>query len=348
MKFTERAAQARGTKPNRRVIRGFTLIALPFDGLGVASKRKCPAFTLVELLVVIAIIGILIALLLPAVQSARESARRIHCANNLKQLGLAFQNHLVAKKVFPSGMQEGCLSCEPWSWAALIMPYMEGSSLHHSLEFRNDPTKAPNALASLGGPTQTVVREYLCPSTSRLDPSRGEDYRINDYNHNSRWDPGEGLAVCDYGGIQGPSSNVISPITTIQYGKNRGVLLAVDKSTPGIHVAPQISPKQVADGLSKTMLVAECTGRGYNTTKSELDGTWADGNGVMSIQLPINEDPYTIAWVKNEIFSDHVGGAHGLLCDGSAHFLNENTDAAVLTALASRDGGELIPADILK
>jgi prepilin-type N-terminal cleavage/methylation domain-containing protein/prepilin-type processing-associated H-X9-DG protein len=327
MKMSNPVARARGTEPNRRVIRGFTLV---------------------ELLVVIAIIGILIALLLPAVQSARESARRLHCANNLKQVGLAFQNHLVAKKLFPSGMKEGCLNCEPWSWAALIMPYMEGSSLYHSLEFRNDPTKAPNALASLGGPTQTVVREFLCPSASRLDPSRGEDYRINDYNHNNHWDPGEGLAVCDYAGIQGPSKGVLNPLTSKPYDKNHGVLLATDTSTPGVHVAPCISPKQITDGLSKTMLAAELTGRGYNPTKMELDGTWADGNGVFSIQAGINEDPYTIAWVKNEIFSDHVGGANGLMCDGSAHFLNENTDGAVLTALASRDGGENIPPEVFK
>jgi prepilin-type processing-associated H-X9-DG protein len=156
------------------------------------------------------------------------------------------------------------------------------------------------------------------------------------------------LAVCDYAGIQGPSKGVISPITSKPYDKNHGVLLATDTTTPGVHVAPPISPKQITDGLSKTMLAAELTGRGYNPTKMELDGTWADGNGVFSVQAGINEDPYTIAWVKNEIFSDHVGGANGLMCDGSAHFLNENTDGAVLTALASRDGGENIPPEVFK
>ncbi len=178
----------------------------------MTSKRAVVrGFTLVELLVVIAIIGILIALLLPAVQSARESARRVQCANNLKQVGLALHNHMVAKKTFPSGMKEGCYQCEPWAWSALVLPYLEGSAIHNSLVFQNDPTKAPNSLASWGGPAQMVIRDYLCPSTGRFHYTRTEDGHISDFNHNNHWDVGEGLGASDYAGIQGPSRGVRTP-----------------------------------------------------------------------------------------------------------------------------------------
>ena len=114
--------------------------------------------------------------------------------------------------------------------------------------------------------------------------------------------------MIDFGGIQGPSKTVLNAATTIQYGQNRGVLLnilEIDKNSPGVHVAPKISVKQITDGLSKTMLVAELTGRAYNVSKSELAGTWADGNNVFAIQGQINLDPVTEAWVHDEIFSDH-------------------------------------------
>lgn len=311
---------------------------------------KRPAFTLVELLVVIAIIGILIALLLPAVQAARESARRMQCANNLKQVGLALQNHVTATKTFPSGVQQGCYQCEPWAWSAMILAYMEEKKIYAQLVLQNAPTQAPNANALRNGPTQIVIPSYLCPSASHLHESRGEDNRINDYNHNGKWDAGEGLGVSDYAGIQGPSKTVLNPATTLPYGHNRGVLLSIseeDKNSPGVHVAPKVSPKQIPDGLSKTMLVAELTGRGFNPAKSELSGTWADGANVFAVQGQINQDAETVAWVKNEIFSDHRGGANGLFCDGSVHFLTENLDTSILCALSTRDGADPVPTAIV-
>lgn len=325
------------------------------------SPRDCrAAFTLVELLVVIAIIGILVALLLPAIQAAREASRRTACQNNLKQIGLALQNHLSAKKKFPIGVQQACYKCDnPWGWSAFILPYMEESSIFDQLILPNQPTHISNALASGNGPTQKLITAYLCPSTSRYHWSRDETNHINDINHNGRWDPGEGLAASDYGGIQGPSQSVINPDTQLAYGYNLGVLLNIGDQVndPGIHVARAIGPQQITDGLSKTMIVAEIDGRGYNDSKSppQFRGVWADGHNVFAVKEPINldqtEDVNGVAipkqWTSDEIYSQHPGGANVLFCDGSVHFLPDSLDVSILCALTTRAGGELIPSDQL-
>ena len=301
-----------------------------------AVSRQGRGFTLVELLVVIAIIGVLVALLLPAIQAARESARRTACANNLKQLGLGLQNHVGAKQTFPPGEKQGCYKCEPWGWSALVLPYIEESNLFQQLVIPNQPGFAPNANHTLGGPSQQVLPVYLCPSTATLDVARGLDFRINDYNHNGRWDNGEGMAVTDYGGISGPDDTVIHPVTGVVYGHDRGVLLNIQplKFLPGVHTAQTVSPRMITDGVTKTMVVAEYAGRGYHVAKKELRGTWADGQNVFSIVLPINSpDPYVL---DQTIFSDHPGGAQVLMCDGSVHFLQSNTDVNALFALASK------------
>ncbi len=95
------------------------------------------------------------------------------------------------------------------------------------------------------------------------------------------------------------------------------------------------------------MCSAEITGRGYNDTKMEFRGTWAGGHNVVAISEGVNDDP-SIAWVSDEIFSDHVSGANGLYCDGSVHFLSTMVAKEILFALASRDGGEIIPVELLK
>jgi prepilin-type N-terminal cleavage/methylation domain-containing protein/prepilin-type processing-associated H-X9-DG protein len=321
--------------------------ALPLVSPRRARPITTRGFTLVELLVVIAIIAVLIALLLPAIQSAREAARRSQCANNLKQVGLALHNYLGSKKEFPPGVKQTCYQCEPWSWQALILPQLESTDVYQQIVFPNQPGNPPNALATFTGPTQKVIATYLCPSTARIDSSRSDVSHIGDYNHNGRWDATEGLGATDYGGIQGPDANMINPVTTEAYGYNRGVFLNIGdlKNDPGIHVHPAIKPKQITDGLSKTMMVAEVTGRGYDTSKMQMRGAWADGYSVFAIQMyqgKINEDP-SIAWQTSTIFCDHKSGANSLFCDGSVHFLAETLDEQTLGALASRDGAEQIP-----
>ena len=213
---------------------------------------------------------------------------------------------------------------------------MEGSNVYDRIVFPNQPGFAPNANPTLTGVTQQVLPEYLCPSTTTMDVARGTDFRINDYNQNGKWDTGEGMAVTDYGGMSGPDDTVINPRTGIVYGHDRGVLLNIQpfKFLPGVHTAKTVSPRMITDGTAKTIIVAEFTGRGYHVAKKELRGTWADGQNVFSVALPINApDPYVL---DQAIFSDHPGGAQVLMCDASVHFLAENTDPNTLFALASK------------
>jgi prepilin-type N-terminal cleavage/methylation domain-containing protein/prepilin-type processing-associated H-X9-DG protein len=327
------------------------------------AGRRHAAFTLVELLVVIAIIGVLVALLLPAIQAARESARRMTCQNNLKQMGLGLHNFLSAKKTFPSGSEQTCYECEPWAWSARILQYTEESNLSSSIVWPNRPTYIPNAIASGNGPTQKIVAIFLCPSTSYYHWSRDETNHVGDINHNGHWDQGEGLAASDYGGIQGPSDglSITGSATGEKYGYNQGVLLTTRKDPPiagvqlinGLKVATPVGPRQITDGLSKTMMVAELSGRGYNDKKSELRGVWADGNNVFAISGTINQTgteningiDVPTQWTEDEIYSQHPGGANCLFCDGSVHFLPEAMDSSIIQFLASRNAGEQIPAD---
>ena len=325
----------------------------------VTRKR---AFTLVELLVVIAIIGALVAILLPAIQAARESARRASCSNNLKQMGVTVSSYIASNKTFPPGEQQFCYKCEPWAWTALVLPYMEELSLYKSLVLQNDPTKAPNCMPAdpktgvFTSPGSRIISVFLCPSSSRHDVSRGEDFRINDFNNNNKWDPGEGLAVIDYGGISGPAGQVINPSTTLPYGKDLGILLnlKLTKLLPGIHCAPLIRPQQVTDGLSNTLMVGELSGRGYNIPGAVIRGAWANGNSTFPLTYAVNTQPEYIpggppsAWGDDEsLFSEHPGGAQVLMCDGSVHFLVDATDLNVLYALASRASGEPVPGGAL-
>jgi prepilin-type N-terminal cleavage/methylation domain-containing protein/prepilin-type processing-associated H-X9-DG protein len=348
------------------------------------GARPRPGFTLVELLVVIAIIGMLLAILLPAIQAARESARKGSCENNLKQIGLALQQCVSANRVFPPGQKQGVgagfamsptNNREEFSWAAVVLRYMEQSDIHSLIiwnkshgplsTFNANKVAHPEAAAGT-----KVIPTFLCPSTSRRDSPRGEDDICGDLDGTSTWTnaTGEGLAYADYGGISGPNKAIgLNPATGLNYPDNDGVLLNIndqltlhqgDSSWPAI-VAQTISPAKITDGLSKTYLVGELTGqaRVYSSSgvpKNVVNGAWLYGNSVMSIGYTINltiTHPVTgqqvpNAWINQKgMCSDHPGGAHALFCDGSAHFFNEDMSLTILQGLCSRDGSEMILSD---
>jgi type II secretory pathway pseudopilin PulG len=282
--------------------------------------RPLLAFTLVELLVVIAIIGTLVALLLPALLAARESARRTECQNNLRQIGVAMNLHVDRGGAFPVG----CLGCRPRitadeppavmryiSWNVQLLPYLEEAPLAKQFDASlpsYHPTNRPVAAK--------LLRVFLCPSTE--DPNLVSSQNV--------W---KGAAFSDYGGVYGvedPADDAtLSDPTATQTLREEslGVMLY---ETP-------IAPKQIADGLSNTACVAEV---GLRRFSAETE--WVNGNNIFAqeVSTPINGPVVLI----NEIGSPHPGGALLVFCDARVEFVAESIDQALLNALLTKAGGE--------
>lgn len=274
---------------------------------------------MIELLVVIAIIAILIALLLPAVQQVRESARRMSCLNNLKQIALAMHNYESQHRCFPIG----CLECLPpsfpppptfkarqISWNVYILPQLEQGAVFDLFDFNLAFRAAGNQAAA-----SVPLSVFLCPSAwqgERPGPDSG------DVNGNGAFDPGDGLAWTDYGGLFGVSHNTPSILP-----QHEGMMI-YDRV---------VRMRDVTDGLSNTLVVGECSGRG-NAQQSH----WANGQNLFDqrFDLPINITR------DNELFSDHSGGVNVAFADGSARFLGESLDQNTLNGLLTRSGGEVL------
>jgi prepilin-type N-terminal cleavage/methylation domain-containing protein/prepilin-type processing-associated H-X9-DG protein len=301
-----------------------------------------PGFTLVEVLVVIGIIGILVALLVPAVQMARESSRRTACQNNLKQIGLGVLHFESVQHKYPPGKKWSGPPSDPGSfamaWSSFMLEHIEQRAIHNQIDFKvsfTSPTNLPTT-------TQTIA-VYLCPTTSRIEPHRNTDGHLT----NLGGTPGEGLGCIDYMGISGPNKDFRNPVTRQLYGRQRGVLIG----TKGLPLAdervepPPVTVDTITDGLTHTICIAECTGRGVsmkNGAIHALHGAWASGNNVSHIDGSVNEKPPKV-WYTEQIHSDHPRGAQVLMCDGSVHFVNENASKSVIRSMASRNGQEIIP-----
>ncbi len=280
------------------------------------SRRR--ALTLVELLVVVAIIAILAAILLPAVQGSRESARRSGCSNNLRQIGLGLLAYHDAAGMFPPGLTDHKTAANPQgkqlAWSVYLLPYVEEGALYAQFNRNAGYTSAANRFAA-----GTVLSIYTCPSTVTLAADRHGD-TTGDINGNGQWDPGDGLAFTDYGGNFG-FSGLGKPYMN-------GVL---------IYERP-ISISKILDGASATIIVSEDTGRG-----AAFDGQWANGENIFDESGPINDHTLpTYLWQNNEMWSDHVDGINALFCDGSVHFLYQEMALEALAALCTRASNEII------
>lgn len=309
---------------------------------GAVSSRR--AFTLVEILVVIAIIGALIALLLPAVQAARESARRNQCQNNLHQLSIGLAHYEAAQARYPAGQKWSGPRSDPGSyalaWSAILLPHIEQQAVSNRIEFKyplDDPRNLPA--------TSQIIPTYLCPSTAEVEEHRSTDGLLINLGSFR----GEGMACLDYLGISGPDKDAKNPANGLHYGRQRGILIGTKGLPDGSNLIepPPLRAAQVTDGLSYTTWITECTGRGADVKKGVVDaihGAWASGNNVTHIDKGINDVKLPDAWHNERIHSDHPGGAHFAMCDGSVHFLSEDAKNKVIRALCSRDGEETLDA----
>ena len=301
-----------------------------------AFRLPRSAFTLVELLVVITIIGILIALLLPAVQAAREAARRMQCSNNLKQLGLALHVYHDTNKCFPpasvTDMVVNSVAFNRISLHARVLPFMEQRPLYDLVDFNVvwDP-------ASDGGINQaarrTRVDTLLCPSFQK-EASEEED---------DEW-------TTHYYGVMGAKG--INPVTGADYAVQQWYPGASPAYFGGGHAEngmlyrnSSVKIRDVIDGTSNTLLMGEISWKGgyFGPWLAGLSNGLALSYASKNVTYPLNSfsiDFYD-EWNSLSFGSMHPGGAHFLFADGSVHFISENIDLAIYKGAASRDGGEV-------
>ncbi len=312
---------------------------------------KRNAFTLVELLVVIAIIGILVSLLLPAVQAAREAARRMQCSNNLKQLGLAAHNYLAAHSRLPL-----CLNgtAKPLSVHAYLLPFIEQNALYNQVDFKTSWNSLTNVVA-MG----TAVPTFICPSepTSKLPIGwAGTTYRANQGSQILYAKPPTDSSNINFGmpapnGVFIPDRSLkAAEITdgmsnTAAFSEhpfadfNNASVSKFDTFRPGTYPATPDEAVQQCKAVDTTSLAMQGVSdvgapwlQSYHSTTQYFH---VSGPNTRSCMFPPGRIATTAA-------SFHTGGVMVSMCDGSVDFFSDSIELPIWRAVGSRDGGEIV------
>lgn len=308
------------------------------------SQKQKRGFTLVELLVVIAIIGVLVALLLPAVQSAREAARRNTCKNNLRQVGLAMHNYETSFSHLPPGY-EYSLGNEGnelgYSWGARILPFMELQPLYDQIDFEKPIYHGDNIMAR----TQHLAM-LLCP-TDTISPENFVEMGAEQY-----------AMACYVANFGAPDLDLDQ--------EQLGVSLAVEHPDTGQTLPTFEGPwgpfyrnsetrlTQISDGTSNTLMIGErqngeFRSAGIHGNHTEYETTWVgavrdiddstDDHGHM-VLFQTGNTPNHSNSDDRDVSASHSGLSQFLLCDGSVHTVSEEIDMIVYQALGSMNGNE--------
>jgi prepilin-type N-terminal cleavage/methylation domain-containing protein len=284
--------------------------------LPVAPQSR-RAFTLIELLVVIAIIAVLVALLLPAVQQAREAARRTQCKNNLAQIGLAVMNYEMAHGVLPPGCvnQTGPIQSTPegyhMSWIAQILPNIEQRAVYKAIDFKL------GAYAQSTTVSQVTLPAFHCPSSSENLSGLGVSFSSYAGCHHDQ----EGPIDVDNNGVFFLNSAV----------RFKDVL---DGASNTIFVGEKQGLDSGLGWLSGTRATLRNTGIGPNKSPTVTTQGWSTPNQ----NGPLFEDPLTVG----SFGSSHIGGAQFVLGDGSVRFISENIDVQVFQNLGNRHDEQIL------
>lgn len=308
--------------PNRRSPSWFRPPAIR-NGSRCAGEASRAAFTLVELLVVVAITGILISLLLPAIQSAREAARRMQCSNNMKQLGLAIDGYRNSKGRYPPAYVDKPVE---HNLISFLLPFLEQQAIYDQIDFNEDWDKPPNEEA-----TRVDLEMTVCPTA----PDRAGKW-VSDYAVCVNIGKSAAYVLVNAGHIHP------RPPTLDENGEEVDPYLSILQEDGS-------SPREVTDGLSNTFMLFEDAGRPLEY----VDGQLIDGEDVNGARWASRKQEFQLKEIcgeaqmfncdnKNEIYSFHPGGAMFLYGDGSVHFHAETMDANLFVSLFTRAGDDLI------
>ena len=307
----------------------------------MSEKRRCrtPGFTLIELLVVIAIIAVLIALLLPAVQQAREAARRSQCSNNLHQLALAVHNYessfgtimpgsmgpMNGDDNFPAGWSDPSVgTCCPWghfSWAAIILPQIDQAPLYNQINFtvpayvysiiENGAQRGPAGNAANQNAANLTPPVLKCPSVPRVAPDgQQKDYGING-----------GTGTCCPERQQAGMTGVGFVNSSVRFAA-------------------------ITDGMSNTFLFTELANTSNHSWLDANKGSnpffWVHHPSEGYVDATPQDIPDTNSYNNRAAEGGHVGGVLTVLCDGHLKWINVNINNGVYQALFSRANGEVV------